>query len=301
MKKISLWLFALINLSLTQAQVYVNVPNTEDQEASASFQVETQNAKKGVALPSVALTSIDSYQPIVMEPKPGLLVYNTTVDESLDAGYYYWDLTPNPHWERMGGTVDKYTILQNIDEDILGYSPTGTGATATPSIPAVGNTSYDKASCVKWELSDGGNGHSYCTYNYSDAANGKDFQTFFNAAKTANGYLLTVTSTAEWNFVKNNVLNNVSSPVWLGYVAMKTPGNDYKYRWITNETWRNNWSNNASTQSAFANGQPQPAYPGRCTVISSNTNANREWFTNDCDQPKYGNIAINKLIIEFNQ
>ncbi|MFC3158532.1 hypothetical protein ACFOEQ_08325 [Chryseobacterium arachidis] len=86
---------------------------------------------------------------------------------------------------------------------------------------------------------------------------GKDFGTVFNALKSLNGYIVTITAAPEWDFVKTNILNNstnaLNTPAWIGYTSVKTPGNSERYRWITNETWRSNWGNNASVQSFLCN------------------------------------------------
>lgn len=290
------------NSSFLKSQVYVNVPNVAEHEVSADFQVDPVNTKKGVALPLVELTSIDSYSPIVQQPKPGLLVYNITINEQLTKGYYYWATTPTPHWEKMGGTVSKYTILQDIDENILGYSPTALGASA-PSAITIGGSTATKTRCMKWELSAGGNGHTYCGYTIAAA---KDFTTTFNAIKAMNAYMVTITSDSEWDFVKTNIINYtttpLNNPIWIGYVSLATPGNAQKYRWITNETWSNNWGNTSSVQATFASGNPAAATSGRCSLIAGNAyNANRQWYSAACTNTAFQGANINHVIVEFNQ
>ncbi|WP_415326280.1 lectin-like protein [Chryseobacterium sp. MMS23-Vi53] len=305
MKKI-LMSFALIGsvvFSVADAQIFVNVPNTE-QEISAYFQVGKMNANKGVGMPIVSLNSLTDYNPIVQTPKPGLLVYNTRISETLEQGYYYWSATGTPHWEKIGGVENKFTIIQNVDPNILGYSPTGTGANA-PTTITVGSSTATKATCVKWELNAGGNGHVYCGYKMSDNS-GKDFGTVFNALKSLNGYIVTITAAPEWDFVKTNILNNstnaLNTPAWIGYTSVKTPGNSERYRWITNETWRSNWGNNASVQSFFAANNPVAAANGQCNMIAgSSYNANREWYSSACNGTALSGANVSSIIVEFNQ
>lgn len=291
---------ALMFFSFNNAQVYINVPNEADRETSASFQIEPANSHKGVTIPAIALTSKTNYTPIVVEPKTGLLVYNTTKNENIDVGYYYWDTNATPHWEKIGGIAEKFTILQNIDKNVLGYNPTGVGS-SSPATITVSGSNATKTVCKKWELSDNGNGHTYCAYTLT---NGKTFSDVYNAAKAAGGYMVTLTSAGEWNFVKSNIIDasSLNNPIWIGYTALKTPGNSYAYRWITNETWRNNWGNAATSQSFFAANNPVAAASGLCSIISGKTyDADRKWYGTTCNSTAFQSASINTIIIEFNQ
>ncbi|MFC3158533.1 hypothetical protein ACFOEQ_08330 [Chryseobacterium arachidis] len=49
---------------------------------------------------------------------------------------------------KIGGVENKFTIIQNVDPNILGYSPTGIGANA-PTTITVGSSTATKATCVK--------------------------------------------------------------------------------------------------------------------------------------------------------
>ncbi len=141
----------------------------------------------------------------------------------------------------------------------------------------------------------------------------------FGAAKSLDAYILTVTSSNEWNFVKENLVKNVTSPIWLGYATVRTPGNPYKYRWITGETWNNSWGNSASVQAVFAPGNPKStvdyygANPyvgdyesknaaGLCALISGSAyNQNRLWYSAGCDSKNFESAEIKQIIVEFNQ
>lgn len=298
MKKILLIFILSIGAGI-QAQVYVNVDEA-NQESSADLQIDSNNS--GFGVPQVMLTSLTSYAPIASEPKPGLVVYNPNTNDEIEAGLYVWVAEPAPaHWEMLGGLDRKGTIIQNIDKEFLGYDPVGSGFSAP--VPA----GLNKQRCARWEINDGGNGHVYCAYTSTSTRN---FHNTYNLARSAGGYVVTIVSDAEWDFVKDNIINDglsqggsaLTNNIWLGYVKLKTPGNDdLKYHWITGETWENKWSNNASTQSHFASGEPQPADSNtstRCTFINrSASDSNRLWRSQTC-----GTVSnMNNIIIEFNQ
>lgn len=298
----NLYILAMCFLSwIAQAQVYINVP-TEDEDPSAELQIDADN--KGIVLSSVNLIDKNLTDPIVTIPQDGLLVYNANLTGKVDPGYYYWSET-DQEWKKLGGIVEKGTIIQNINKEFLGYDPTGIGANAPNSFNFSNGGTATKQRCMKWEISNGGNGHTYCAYTASET---KDFERTFNAVRNIGGYIVTIVSDAEWDFVKNNVINDASNmggtilnnSIWLGYVKLQTPGNLMpKYRWITDETWENNWSNNASTQSHFLPNEPQAASTNanpRCTMVSSlSQNANRLWTSQVCT------ALTSHIIVEFNQ
>lgn len=298
MKKI--YFIALcLSIGFSYGQVYVNVEEGNE-DASALLQVDGDS--QGFGSPEINLTSINSTSPISATPAEGLLVYNPNLTKEIEPGYYYWVLTPTPHWEKLGGINEKGTIIQNIDEVFLGYSPTGVGASAPATI---GDATRQR--CAKWEINDGGNGHVYCAYT---AATNKDFYNSYELAKTAGGYMVTVVSDAEWNFVKDNIVNDglnlggtiLTNNIWLGYTRISTPGNPTaKYHFITGESWENRWSNNATTQSHFAASEPQMTSvnaPTRCTFITRTAvDSQRLWRSEACN----ATANMNHFIIEFNQ
>lgn len=307
----------LLFVTISNAQLYINVEQA-NQISSADLQLDSNN--KGIGMPILNLVSVNDYSPIRELPKDGLLVYNNNVTDDLQIGYYYWRSLPTAHWEKVGGERSRNTIIQNVNEYVLGYNPNGLGANAPASIDVIdGNNNsgiYNKTRCIKWDKADGGNGHTYCGYKSNNTT--RSFEHVYNATRKIGGYIVTVTSDAEWNFVKNNIMydglfrggDNLLGYSWLGYTSVATPGNRVKeYMWITGETWDSNWGNVSSTQSHFANvaNNPEPATVNysRCTVIGStgndaqysNSNPNREWFTRPCST---GQGVIN-IIVEFNQ
>jgi hypothetical protein len=281
---------------LLSAQVYINV-EPSNEVPSAILQADAND--KGIALPHVFLENTNSALPITETPAEGLIVYNPNLTSDITPGYYYWTNSPNPHWERIGGINEKGTIIQNIDREFLGYNPNRMGTDA-PTTFTISSSTATKQRCVKWNITDGGNGHTYCSYTTS---NGYDFQTTFNAIKAINGYMVTIVSDAEWDFVLKNVINdgksiggnNLTNGIWLGYVKFTTPGNSIpKYQWITSESWENTWSNNARVQHNFAVGQPQES----CTFIqTSNNSSSRLWSSKVCTS----NTNMTNIIVEFNQ
>ncbi len=249
------------------SQVYINVDEA-DQVSSADLQIDSENS--GVALPHVLLNSINSYAPIATEPKAGLIVYNPNLTRDIDPGYYYWSNSTSPsRWVKIGGIEEKGTIIQNVDIDFLGYNPTGVAA-STPATFSIGTKTATRQRCAKWETSLGGNGHVYCAYTINNTIN---FNEAVTAARDRNGYIVSIVSDSEWTFVKNNVIQDglslggstLDNNIWLSYVKLATPGNSFKYYWMTGETWENNWSNNATTQSYFATNQPEESSANNTT------------------------------------
>lgn len=290
------------------AQLYINVDPVNEVK-SADLQIDSKN--KGIGMPIVNLVSSSSFAPIKELPKDGLLVYNNNVTDGLQIGYYYWRNSPSAHWEKAGGENTKSTIVQNVNETVLGYKPTGKAVNA-PSTLNVDGAEFKKTRCVKWEVTDSGNGHTYCGYKSNRSMT---FESAYNAAKSQGGYILTTTSTSEWDFVKNNVLldglykggDNLTGDIFIGYISVASPGNKRKYIWITDETWDSNWGNVSTTQSYFAaipksgqmsgqNPEPSTSNYSRCSYIPSVTDTpSRDWYTGNCDTGK------NNIIIEFNQ
>lgn len=306
-----------INVS---AQVHINAEGNEI--ASAMLQVDAGD--QGVSLPNVALTSTTVETPVT-DPKEGLLVYNTnttTTNSSTDVlpGYYYWSAGA---WNPIGKIIESYIFQQPIDTDILGYVPTSNGSAdnTAGNLTGAANTGdsesralYVKLGCAKWPVSAGGNDHTYCAYRRdydpifgSNYADGADWQTTFNFAKARGGYLLTITSDAERNWLQTNVITpkNLTSGIWLGYNKYQSkyiplsgnnndPGfNRHRYKWITGEKWQVNWENagGATVQNHFAAGQPSITNANGCAYIT--TGGTRQWDDRTCsDDQNYHHIIV---------
>ena len=300
MKNITLFLSLFLFVTIG-AQVQINV-QPGNGETSADLQLDATN--QGTILPRVALSSTKVSAP-VSDPKEGIMVFNTQTLGDVTPGYYYWKLSPTPHWVSMGLTSTN-TIIQLVNQNILGYNPTASGS-AAPATITIGSNTATKQRCKKWEKTAGGNGHSYCAYTINNPI---DFGAAYNIAQSSNGYLLTVTAENEWAFVLSNIINDgmglggsvLNQNIWLGYVKVRRPGNSSwvnKYEFITGETWDMFWANSASTQDHFASGQPVEATTdnsSKCAYIAnSSTNSSRQWYSATCSTtPNYTN-----LIIEF--
>lgn len=127
MNKLSLLvvaIFSLLGHNLT-AQVGIGTTNP-----SSSSQLEVSSTSKGLLIPRLALTGLNSASPI-SSPTTSLLVYNTatagTAPNDVSPGYYYWtgsawkrieDQTTNPgslHWNYVEGSPTQTGIGGTFD------------------------------------------------------------------------------------------------------------------------------------------------------------------------------------------
>jgi hypothetical protein len=310
MKNFHLVIFSIAFSISTSAQVHVtNLAAPPAIVNSVMLQVDANN--KGVSLPNVALAATTT--PTITTPKEGLLVYNTsttTTNPATDVtpGFYYWY---NNAWQPLGKITDSYIFQQKINLAVLGYSPDNTGITADNTTtgtvnPTNGGGNWSKKGCVKWDASVGGNGHTYCAYI---ASGNRTWEQAFALGKGRGGYLVTITSDTERDWLKTNIIDPKipSNYIWLGYNKYQnryipldgnnndSPYNRYRYKWITGEKWTVNWevSTGATVQHNFASGQPDRVAANGCAYIS--TAAGRTWDDNDCSNVS-GNAGA---IIEF--
>ena len=96
MKKILL-LFLLVSGSLF-AQVGIGTENP-----NPSSQLDIQSSDRGILIPRIALTSITDQTSITAGNVESLLVYNSTTNNTLSPGYYYWF---NGKWQRFTSDFD---------------------------------------------------------------------------------------------------------------------------------------------------------------------------------------------------
>ncbi len=112
----------------------------------------------------------------------------------------------------------------------------------------LGYGSVSQATVIQWEISAQGNGHYYEVVNtqmfWTDANSAAEGSTYFGQP----GYLATITSQAEQDFIIDNVISAPTS-YWLGgYQDRSAP--DYGepsdgWQWITGESWQyTNWASN---------------------------------------------------------
>lgn len=94
-----LYLTTLLSISYTvNAQVGIG---TKHPNPSAALAVMDSN--KGILIPQVALTSILDNRTITNGNVESLLIYNTTANDELSPGYYYWH---KERWERLLTDID---------------------------------------------------------------------------------------------------------------------------------------------------------------------------------------------------
>src|SRR5690606_20759590 len=123
----------------------------------------------------------------------------------------------------------------------------------------------------------------------------------FNFAKYLKGYLVTITSTEEWEAIKDNLLiqgGNADNNIWIGYSTIEIPGNGSEYTWITEEKSVINWSNNSVLQVNYAPGEPNVT--NGCVHIAAHTvSVDRNWYNVPCASTSDSGVAFDYLIVEF--
>ncbi len=276
---------------------------------------------KGFLGPRVALTSLTSRTPITTtttttitaDLKPGLLVYNTNA--TIGKGYYYWSGLSWIPWQKSSNTIQNYAIT-DISTSTLGYVPEGSMATA-PAEYVYGNIKATKAGCYKFTT---GNNHSFCGYSLTDnttnAAVGTNWTTAFTIAKNLNGYMATITSTEEWDFVKNNLLSTSlpsqnQNNVWLGFNKITYPGNPQKFTWITGEVSMVAWERagittapyykNSSFEFNFDVNQPDNngGTEGCAHISATSKSSTRLWYDTNCNNTTIDTKPVSYLIVEY--
>lgn len=314
----NIYLTALLSILISSwsfAQVQVNVLEGFE-EVSALLQLDAND--KGVSFPNVALTQTTDLE-TVLNPVDGLLVYNINLQNDVSPGFYFHY---DQEWHPIGKIEDFYIFRQPIDKDVLGYHPDNTGITAdnTPDIIYGNSTStrWRTLGCETWPVSEGGNGNTYCAYrsvsNSAGTSNrNHNWEQAFDFAESRGGYLLTLTSDAERDWVMQNIVANkgLSNNIWLGYRSFQSmyiplAGNDndyhngtnfnrHRYKWITNEKWVTDWSepNNATVQHNFTTNTSNRPHIGEsmCAIIQNSG----VWTTRSCATT----TLTRHIIVEF--
>lgn len=311
----NIYLTALLSILISQcsfAQIHVNVLEGFE-EVSALLQLDAND--KGVSFPNVALTATTDSQ-TVLNPVDGLLVYNINTQNNVTPGFYFYF---DGEWRAIGEINENYIFRQPIDKDVLGYHPDNTGITTDNT---TGNNIFQDGrwqtmGCETWPVSEGGNGHTYCAYrsmsSITNLNRNHNWGNAFDFAESRGGYLLTLTSNAERDWVMQNLVvdKSLSSNIWLGYRSFQsmyiplagnandvhngTNFNRQRYKWITNEKWVTDWSEpvNATVQHNFVNNRPEVGQP-RCSYIQS-SGQQRQWTTRDCTN----STSTYYIIVEF--
>lgn len=269
--------------------------NTNNPHPSAILDI-SQNPDKGMLAPRVALQG-ERDLTTIPNPKKGLLVFNTTHNESVQPGYYYFN---NEKWEPFYNTSNEVVqgVSKNIYASTLGYVPLGTGENSLNEMNFNGIT-FTKRNCFQFtDLFSGAEPHSYCGYSIEESIT---WEQAFEFAKYLKGYLATITSEAEWQAIKENLLSlgeNADNNIWIGYNTIQTPGNPREYTWITGEKSVINWSNSSTLQTFYATNEPDGATG--CVYIANKTSSpNRNWYNDSCDSTSINGKPFNYIIIEF--
>ena len=291
MRRINTILMLLVGLTSLNAQVGIN---TNPPHATAAL--DMSESTKGFLAPRIALLD-DKDTSTITEPRRGLLIFNTTSNSTLHPGYYYWN---NTKWEPFYNTTNE--VVQNTSQTIfassLGYVPSGTAAEA-PEIFSFDGISSTGRTCIDFTDSyTGAIAKTYCGYSLDTSVS---WEQAFNFAKLLKGYLATITSTEEWDAIRNNLLTiggNSNSNVWIGYNILPTPGNPNEYTWITGEKSVINWSNNSVLQVNYAPGEPNGT-TGCVHIADRAYSATRNWYNTPCTTTTANGFPFNFIIVEF--
>lgn len=309
MKKI-LTLIGIIATVTVSAQIGIGTSSP-----ASSAQLEIVSLNKGFLPPRITLTGATD-QSTIAAPATGLLIYNTATagvsPNEITPGYYFFNGTK---WKPLISELPANQVL--FDASVLGYVPLGKASLA-PADTTIGSNRFIK----RHQVVNPANGHSYALYSARNTGNTANqslnwFNTF-NFGKAINGYLLTMTNTAEINFISNNFLNNAaasldgtnsvlsfsSSNIWMGFAKIVEPGNPVRLGWITGERSKVNWSvDPAATESNFASGEPNNSggIEGYVHIWSTADRPARTW--NDIVGTSTVSNSSNfvHLIIEFNE
>lgn len=278
--------FLLLVSLYSNAQIGIN---TNPPHESAIL--DMSNTKHGLLAPRVALISSNDTTTIDA-PQQGLLIYNTATSNDIVPGYYFWSLN---RWEPLSGldtTVTK-NVSTSINASSLGYNPSGS-ASASPESFIINDLTATKKVCASFtDIDKGALEHSYCGYSLSKGITWEDA---FNLSKIFKGYIVTITSNEEWNFLKQFIMtvDEAKSNIWIGYNKNQEPGNPAEYKWVTGEKSKINWSNSSTLNTFYANNEPNTA--NNCIKINATSiSPDRTWQSQDCSS----NEAFNYLIIEY--
>ncbi|WP_312508506.1 C-type lectin domain-containing protein [Chryseobacterium culicis] len=192
-----------------------------------------------------------------------------------------------------------------FSNSILGYMPSKYSQRSVPN--TFDGVSVAETGCKKWSGL-GANDHTYCAYQLGG---GKNFYKTFAFAKQVGGYIVTMNSDAEREFINKNILANgtgynLNNSIWIGYNKVAYPGNSNKFTWITGEDWNIDWttSPNSTPQAYFNSGEPNNAgdVEGSCHILATSDNNARRWndLSGSLTQTGSG-VIFNQVILEFNE
>src|SRR5690554_5092314 len=113
MKKLLLLLILCTSSIYAQVGIGTDTPNP-------SSQLEIKSSNRGVLIPQVALTSKTDQTTINAGNLESLLVYNTSTNETLNPGYYYWF---QGNWQRLTSDSDlpDFIVLWDVVNNQFTY------------------------------------------------------------------------------------------------------------------------------------------------------------------------------------
>ena len=194
--------FLLVKSSFSQVGIATTSP-------ASSSQLEISSNSKGLLVPRVALSSLNSASPI-SSPTTSLLVYNTatagTSPTNVNPGYYYWNGTA---WQRL---EDQTNNPAEFHWSFLEGNPTQNGLGAT----FAGNASWQSNFVRLTTTSNSQNGQVYWVKDINwDAPLHFSIQTHSGGGNGADGIWLFwgATSSAVGNFGYHNTASGGIS-IW---------------------------------------------------------------------------------------
>jgi len=275
----------------TSAQVGIG---TKTPAAGAILELKASN--RALLLTRVALTGTNDLTTIPT-PVAGMIIYNTADVGGVNAvkanNLYRFNGTK---WDYIVDEEYFQNIFGSLNSSILGYDPVPASQKATVAT-APGGASVTLVGCK----TNPANGHVYCAYQLSAGTN---FYNTFQLAKEIGGYIVTMTSNAEREWVNTNMLANgtgynLNNNIWIGYNKVAFPGNPSEFLWITGEDWVIDWTTSPTStpESWFSPTEPNNSggNEGSCHIIAGN--ADKKWN----DLPGSSTNLFNQVIIEFNE
>ncbi len=209
MKKSLLLLLLTIQIVFAQkaAEILVNHPSYP------SSALTLNHSEKGFLLPKVHLENIQRSSPLP-QAKEGMLVFNTHQDVlgGEGVGIYMWI---NGRWIRSGENSNTYLIKDQKKSLMLCYKQLSSNNAPSDITYKSSNGGMLNANridnCVKNKV----NGHTYCFYESLNI--GVNWQDAFLAAKEIGGYLVTITSRDEQDFIERELAKKgLTQNAWLG-------------------------------------------------------------------------------------